>query len=249
VRAAGYLVVAFVLLLTALAAFVPATFADRRLAALTGGELRLGEATGTIWRGQAVLSDRAGTWHVPLGWHVLPGAIARGALALELHPVAGAALPQGTIEARDDALSLAGVTADFPARALATALAGRDVPAVGGTLTIEAPAFAWSAQRGSGTIAGRWVGARVVARQGSLNLGTVDLTLVPEGPGVTGIVKNAGGDVRIDGRVALSRTASTADITASPEPSAPPHVAQALAALGTPERSGAVRIAWRGGGR
>ncbi len=118
---------------------------------------------------------------------------------------------------------------------------------IGGT--IAAGAFAWDGPRGSGALDARWRDARLVAAGTVASLGTVDVAFVPQDGGLRGRVTNSGGDVRIDGTVTLAASGGTADVLATPQPGAPDAVARALAALGTPDGSGAVRISWRGGAR
>ena len=57
---------------------------------------------------------------------------------------------------------------------------------------------------------------------------------------------NAGGDVRIDGTVTIARDSAGIDATLAPQSSAAEPVARALAALGTPDGAGGVRVTWRG---
>ncbi len=204
-------IVACALLVAAFAVFAPATLVDRRLAAVSGGKLRVLAAEGTVWRGRGALGDAAGTWRLPVAWTVDATALARGTLAVALAPPAGAA-------------SLA----------------------LGGTITLTAADFAAAAGGFRGQIGARWRDARVVAAGIAVNLGAVDLALAPQGERLAGRVTNAGGDVRIDGTVTIARDSAGIDATLAPQSSAAEPVARALAALGTPDGAGGVRVTWRG---
>ena len=118
-------IVACALLIAAFAVFAPATLVDRRLAAVSGGKLRVLAAEGTVWRGRGALGDAAGTWRLPVAWTVDATALARGTLAVALAPPAGAASPRGRIDVAGDALALRDAVVDVPAAALASALPAR----------------------------------------------------------------------------------------------------------------------------
>ncbi len=141
------------------------------------------------------------------------------------------------------------MTIELPARALADALPGRAPVVLGGTVTLAAGDFAWDGQRGSGALNAHWRDARLVAAGTVASLGNVDAAFVPQDGSLRGRVTSSGGDVRIDGTVTLAATGGSADVLVTPQPGAPDLVARALAALGTPDGSGAVRIAWRGSAR
>ncbi len=167
---------------------------------------------------------------------------------MALQPDAGAT-PSGTLDIGIDAAALRDVVVEIPAAAVTSMLPARAAVAVGGTLVVTAPAFAWSGERGSGAMSVRWRDARLVAGGTVADLGTVDLALVPQDKGLAGRLTNSGGDVRIDGSVTLAQAAISVDATVAPLPAAPPAIPRALAALGTPDSAGAVRIAWRGNPR
>jgi general secretion pathway protein N len=242
-------IIACALLVLAIAAFAPASLLDRRIATATGGKVRLVDASGTVWNGRGALASEAGTWRSPIAWTVAWTALAQGTLAVAFEPAAGTTAPRGTLDAATNGFSLHDVTIELPAGALADALPGRAPVALGGTVTLAAGAFAWDGQRGSGALNARWRDARLVAAGTGASLGTVDAAFVPQDGGLRGRVTNSGGDVRIDGTVTLAATGGTADVLVAPLPGAPDIVARALTALGTPDGSGAVRIAWRSGAR
>ena len=244
-KSAAGAIVGFVLLLVAIAAFAPASLIDRRLASTSSGKLRMSDAVGTVWNGSGILTDATGSWRVPVGWSVSAPALARETLRITLLPAAGEA-PHGTIDFTTGAARLRDVMVELPATVLTSALPGRAAIALGGNLTVAAPAFEWNGERGNGALTVRWRDARLVAAGTTANLGNVDVALEPQGNGLAGRIGNAGGDVRIGGTITVAAAGIGLDAEIAPLPATPPAVLRALAALGTPDSSGAVRIAWRG---
>ena len=240
------LLIAFLCLVAALAAYLPATLVDRRLAALSDGKLRLASATGTVWDGSGVLTDASNTWRLPVGWSISKAAVARGVHEAVLRPADGGTTPKGVLEAIGDGFALRNVALELPAASLLGVSAARGLPALGGTLVLSSPAFAWSAGESKGTLDAQWRGARLVVGDTIADLGTVDLTVTPQGNGLGGRLASSGGDVRIEGTVGLASSTLSVDATVAPAAGAPPSIARVLGALGTPDPSGSVRIVWRG---
>lgn len=238
-------VIAFVLLLAAVAAFAPATLLDRRVASVSDGKLRIADAQGTLWRGQGVLTDARGAWRIPIGWLIDPLAIARGTLAITLIPPEGATLPRGSASITEQSVAVRTLTIEVPANALAAGTPAGAAVTLGGDITIDAPSFDWNRERAHGTVTARWRGARVVSPLGGVDLGVIDATLAPEGTRLAGRLANAGGDVRIDGSLIIDAGKVRLDAAIFPLPGTPPQVARALALLGPADASGAVRVSWR----
>lgn len=247
-KSAAGAIIGFVLLLAAIAAFAPASLIDRRLSSIFSGKLRMSDAVGTVWNGSGILTDATGSWRMPVGWSVSVPALAREALRITLLPIAGAS-PRGTIDFGTGATTLRDVVIELPANVLTGALPGRAALVVGGNLTIAAAAFDWNGERGNGAMNVRWRDARLVAAGTTTDLGIVDIALEPQGNRLAGHIGNTGGDVRIDGTVTVAASAIGVDAEIAPLPATPPPVLRALAALGTPDSAGAVRIAWRGSPR
>ena len=199
-----------------------------------------------MWNGRAQLTDAAGTWRIPAGWSISKRAVARGAHEIVLRPVAGAATPQGTVQVLEDGIALRDVTLELPAQSLLGAIPARGLPVLGGTVLVTSSAFTRTATGGSGALRAQWRGARLVVGDAAADLGTVDLAVTAQGNGLAGRLTNGGGDVRIDGNVALASSTVTVEATVTPAPGAPATLSRALAALGTPEAGGSVRIVWRG---
>ncbi|MEO8506487.1 MAG: type II secretion system protein N [Betaproteobacteria bacterium] len=245
-RAAAIAVVGFGVLLAALAAFAPATLVDRRVAAATAGKLRLADAAGTIWRGTGTLTDAGNTWRMPVAWRTSATGLASGRLQIGLAPAGGAASPRGTLDLRVGGGELRDLAVDIPAAALAALLPSRSNVALGGTVALASPDFGWAGERGTGVLNARWREARLFAGGALADLGTVDVSLSAQEQRLTGRIGNSGGDVHIDGSFNVADGVVSVDATVAPAPAAPPQIARALAALGTPDGNGAVRVAWRG---
>lgn len=242
----AFVVVAVGLLVGAVAWFLPATLIDREIDRATQGKVRLAEASGTVWDGRGVLTDAGGTWRVPVAFSIDKADVLRGSHVVTLRPVEGASTPRGTIEVVGSGVRVRDLAVDAPAQA-ATALAPtRVLPTLGGTLSLSAPQFEWTGQGGSGALALKWTGARLVMGDAMADLGTVDAALSPQGGRLAGRLANAGGDVRIDGTVSIGAGDASVEGTLAPAPGASPAIARALATLGTPDASGAVRVSLRG---
>jgi hypothetical protein len=245
-KIAAVALIAFLLVLVAAAAFAPASLADRSLASESEGRLRIENATGTIWNGSGTLTNAGNTWRMPFGWRIPPGSLLASTRELVLTPPDGAATPLGTIGIGSGSATLRNVSIELPAQALVDGATQRLPLALGGVVAVTASAFEWNGERGSGALNARWRDARMVVVGAVADLGVVDVTLAPEGNRLSGRIGNTGGDVRVDGTVSVTGATVTVDGTVAPTAGAPPFIAQALAALGTPDGSGAVRIAWRG---
>jgi hypothetical protein len=237
------------LLLAALVTFAPAALLDARLDAATQGYLRLTDTMGTVWKGRGLVTNKQRTWSLPVSWDVDPLALARGDLAIRLDAPSGGDLPRGTFARRNAALNLDGVAFALPAAALNGTMAPADTMALGGTLAFDAPHLTWNGRGGDGAATLRWSGARAAANAATLALGTVTVNFAPREGGIQGRIENHGGDARIDGEMTLGSEGIGAGATLAPLPSTPPAAMRALAALGTPDASGAVRVQWRSSDR
>jgi hypothetical protein len=245
-RILGIVVLVVGLLLAGAAVFAPASLADRSIATNSGGKLRLAEAEGTIWNGSAQLTDAANSWRIPFQWSIPPRSLLADMHELVLTPAAGAAMPTGVVGVGRNATSLRNFSVEIPAQALAGMLAVKGGVTLGGSIVVTTPAFDWNGTTGNGTLAAQWRDARIALGNAVASLGAVDINLAPDGNRLAGRIGNSGGDVRIDGTIGVNGTVVDVNASIAPQPSAPPHIALALAALGTPDSAGAVRVAWRG---
>jgi general secretion pathway protein N len=237
--------VAVVLLLAASILFVPAVLLDGRLDAATQGHLRLADAAGTVWNGRGLITDAQRTWSLPVRWRIDPLSFLRGNPTLALEAADGGDLPRGHVGWGDAGVALDGVAFTLPAAVLNGTVAEASTLAFGGFVAVDAPHFRWSRNGGDGAATAQWTGARIAAAGGTLALGTVTTHFAPRNGRLMGMVENRGGDVRIDGEIALSDADAEVRVTLTPSLSGPSDVARTLSMLGTPDAAGAVHLQWR----
>ena len=240
---------AVIVCLVALVMLAPASLLDNRLERATGGQVRLADATGTAWNGRGAITNAQRTWSLPVGWTIDPRSIVRGEPAITLRAADGGDVPRGESALRSGAIALDGVSFTVPAAMLNGSLAPGSTLAFGGNIAFDAQHAGWSDQGGDGAATVRWGGARAATAVGTVALGTVTANFAPRGDRFVGRVENRGGDVRVDGDIALGNADIDVNLTITPLPTTPPALARALGALGTPDGTGAVRLQWRGGPR
>jgi hypothetical protein len=235
----------FVVAVLALFALAPATWVDRRVAAVTEGKIRINDAQGTIWHGRGALSDSRDTWRIPVGWRVAPLALARGALDIELEASPASGGPRGRIILGNDSAEFHNVELRAPAAALRT-FAPTALPVeAGGEWLLSSPEFRYRDGRTGGTVDFRWDRARLASNGSALDLGTLTAHLVPQGSGLAGTLTNVGGDAQIDGDIALAVNGTTVRASIAVGPGVAPDVARTIAALGTPDANGVVHVQWQ----
>jgi hypothetical protein len=244
------LVVAILAVIVAVfVARIPASWLGERVAAAGGNAIRFVAGEGTLWSGRGALASADGRWRVPVAWKVAPLALLRGELAVTLVPE-GEAAPRGTLRLTTSGATIEGLALRLPASAFESALGARVPLTLGGEIVIDAPEAGTAGMTPRGRMNLQWNGARIaIAGQPGVALGEVTGTLAARGDAFAGPVANIGGDVRIAGTVELAATRSAVDLALTPQPSAPPELARALAAFGTPAADGTVRLAWRGATR
>jgi general secretion pathway protein N len=245
-RILGIIVLVVGLVIAAFAVFAPASLADRVLATNSSGRLRLADAQGTIWNGSAELTDATNTWRVPLRWTIPPGSLLASSHELVLAPAPGATTPAGVVGVGTNRTTLRNLAVEFPAQALAGLFAARGGITLGGNVAVSTPALDWNGTQASGSLAAQWRDARLAVGGAVANLGAVEVALAPDGNRLAGPIRSSGGDVRLDGTVSVTGTVVDVSANIAPSPSAPPHIALALSALGPPDANGNVRVAWRG---
>jgi hypothetical protein len=238
-----------VVAIVALFALAPATWVDRRVAAMSDGKIRVNDAQGTVWRGRGALGDSRGTWRIPVAWRIAPLALARGVLDIEFDlPPAGGG-PRGRIEAGNGWVDFHNIDLRAPAAVL-RALAPAALPVeAGGEWLLNSSAFHYGENRPEGVIDLRWERARLASNGSALDLGTITVHLIPQGAALAGRLANIGGDARIDGDVVLAASGATIRANIAAGPDVPPDVARTIAALGTPDANGVVHVQWQIAGR
>ena len=232
------------LLITLAIAFAPASVLDRLMAQRTAGTIRLAESEGTVWRGNAILTGARGEPRVPVAWSLDFPPLLRGEIQLRLtRPLPGG--PNGSIDISGGALSLTNLRTRLPANSLQGRMLAGGMVALGGDVMLDVPQLRWDGTVGSGMADVRWEGARLAMNALAVELGTVLLHISPEGPSFNGVLRNEGGDVKVDGTIVWSPASLVVDAQLRPTDSAPPWARVALAMLGQPDAQGAVHVSWR----
>lgn len=227
--------------------FAPAALLDGRIAEATGGRLRLADAKGTLWRGQAVVATPDGRLRAPLEWRVDPRALASGELRVALSPVsADGAMPRGRIVLAADALRVESVRLSLPAVGLATAASVQGLTAGGWVeVDVDRLALARDVERGTARLA--WQGARLaLPGRPIVDLGTVQATLAAKDGALRGPVEARGGWVRVDGEATLGTNGLQLSVRLRPETWATSGERAVLAAIGTANADGSVDVAFPG---
>lgn len=243
------------LILVAIAAIVaveivwlaPATLVASRLEQATGGTLRLAQTEGTIWHARGMLvTERV---RLPIAWDLQFWPLLRGEARLRITPYAGTVSgpPRADISLRTGAVSVRDAEVRIPAPMLAALAAVPEAWIVDGDISVDAAALEWTppSNRGEARIA--WLHARLTppGGGGAVDLGTVTAHLTAEGGGMRGPVRNEGGELDVQGEVAIHAHDGTAiALRIAPRESARPALAGALAALGANDGSG-WRVEWR----
>ena len=224
----------------------PASLADARIAAATKGAVRLIDAEGTLWNARAVLA--AGATRVPLAWRIDAWPLVRGAVHLSLvrddgdssaMPKADIALSRGAVELRD-------VEATIPAAFIATA-AGSSAALAGGEVAINAVFVEWAPPANRGDARLRWLRASLTppgsAEATALGDITAELRAAPDR--LSGPVSNAGGDLAVQGTLALGvQSGVEISLVLTPRNPDDRNLAQALSLIGAREADG-WRVEWR----
>lgn len=245
-KIAAFILLLLGVLVAAVVSFLPASLVEDRIASRSEGKFRLSDASGTVWDGRGVLTDGAGSWRMPVAWTISKSDIVRGVHAVTLKPTGGAS-PSGTIEMVDGGVRIRDLRLEMPAQAIFGTLAIKPMPAFGGTVTVAANDLTWTEKAKTGGFEAHWRDARVASGENAADLGTVDLVGAPQEARIGARLTNTGGDVRVDGNVTFAAGGgATVDATLTPAPNAPAKIAGAIAAMGTPDANGGVRIAWRG---
>lgn len=221
----------------AVACFAPATLVDRELAARTGGQLRLADASGTMWRGRGALVPSNGRWSIPVAWKLDPLALVARVVDAELTDGAS-----GRLRITTDSATFMNVRAAAPARVLGT-FPGGERTRIGGELGLRADQLTLAADRGGGSVALEWRNARVgVPGFPTVDLGTVTGTLAARGIALAGPVTSRDGEVAVTGDLSLQPQRIDATLRLQPSAGADRELRDALARVGPADASGAVVV-------
>jgi len=236
-------VLGLVVLAAAFLLLAPAALVDGPITASSGEHLRLVDTSGVWWRGRGAVATRDGAVRVPVAWRVAFAPLLTGALVVTL-VAQDAAMPTGTITVRHDALDVRDLHVAAPAALVSALVPTLTNVALDGELDVHAPAFTWRNNGGSGTIDATWQHARIVAGA-PIDLGRVLADAKPVADGLAGTVRNAGGDLAVDGSVALHGNIVSASFKLAPTARASQAVRAMLPLLGAVDSTGAVTLAWR----
>lgn len=242
-----------VLLSGALVITAPATLLDSRLASSSGGQLRLADAAGTIWNGSGEVVLLPAAARVPLRWRLDAWPLLRGevraALATQTEFAPGATLVYGR-----DRFELSTLDLALPVESILP-FATRTNIALGGTLTVHVNHLTWVAGALDGQLTLQWRDASLPGPRADTRIGLGDVRIDLSGRGVelSGPVRNTGGDVEINGQLALTAAGATSlDATLRPrgaDRERADRVTAALSTLGAPDAEGGYHVHWSGAWR
>jgi general secretion pathway protein N len=192
----GLAVYAVALLVTA-----PATLLDARVRRAADGHLRLVEARGTLWSGNALLEARDATgfggFVIPLTWRLSARSLQRAGLVYELELATSPSRSELTLSPSQ--IELANVDITVPAQMLGTAVPKLGVLKLGGELRLQCARLNVGPGRFSGDITMQWRDAGSALTAVS-PLGEYELRVLGSGPSVQVTLRTLKGPVQLDGR-------------------------------------------------
>jgi hypothetical protein len=233
-----------IVLAAAMVAFAPATVLDAPLATRTGDRLHLVDTRGLWWHGQGTVSTADGRARIPIAWRIEMAPLARGLLVIRFL-TSDAAGPSGTGTSGRGGIDIRDLRLRIPAANVASLDVRLQPVALGGNVAVDVASFAASGSSHTGTVNATWQNARLVSANAVADLGTVSLAAAPAGNRLTGTVRNAGGDVAIDGTLTDDAGVLEASLVLKPTPSASDAVRGLLPLLGAPDAAGGTRVTWR----
>ena len=224
----------------AIAALAPATLVDARVAAASGGAVRIADAEGTVWRGSGLLGASDGRWRVPVAWTLDLAPLMRGEAVVALGS-AEATDVRGRASLSRDHVLIDSLEAALPGTMLG-ALDPTATLATGGDVKVRATSLNVAPGGDGGTLAADWANARAQVGTLRVDLGTVTLRLAARSGALAGPLANTGGDVGVDGNVTLREQRVDAQLRLTPRAAASPEIRNALASLGAADAQGAVTL-------
>ena len=238
-RAAALAALGLAAYLLFLAALTPATFIAARVEAASRGTLRVTEAAGRWWRGEARVNGHLVTWSF------VPARLFAGRIAFDVRAAAPglvaeleAARTFGGFQARD-------LRASGDASALAALLPMLSTLRPSGALTLSAPRLDWDGQQLRGAAQAEWRGAALALSE-VRPLGSFKASLESiEGPSrIT--VATIEGPLRINGQGTLAPTGALAFTGEARADAAQAAALEPLLSIMGPRRpDGAYSLDWR----
>ncbi len=255
-RSALVVAAAVCLLTAAVAVEAPATLVDRRLDELSGGRLRVANASGKIWNGSGALVVLPNAARVPVVWHLDPLPLLRGHLSGTLSRDSPE-VPVAAFDVGSEDFAIHRLNFAFPAEAFLRASGAQSmIAAAGGTVDIRADEFAMRRGAFDGGFVVRWQGASIASLRPDIRfaLGDVRLDAVANGGDIKSTLSNVGGDVEIAGALALGATgALRVDVRLKPRPEIDKDrlkaITSAMSMIGPPDDSGGFHMLWQTPGR
>lgn len=241
-----------VLLAVALVATAPASLLDAPIAGASGGQLRLADAAGTVWDGSGDLVLLPSGTREPLRWRLDALPLLHGEVRATL-AAAAAGAHDTTIVYGHDHFEIRAFDLALPAGVVVGAAGNaRWAQGIGGTLQVHVDHLLWLPNALDARLTAQWQDAGVPGPRADapIALGEVDVELDGHGTEISGPVRNRGGDVEINGDVALAAAgASRLELTLRPRRSEGEQaqlITAALAMLGRPDAEGGYRLRWAG---
>jgi hypothetical protein len=228
--------VVLVVIALAIAAFAPASLVAQRVAAATGGTLRLADARGTVWNGTADVVLANGRWVSPVSWTLQPLPLVKGEAHVAVRPASGAPGVRADIVAREHVVDVADVDVLVPAGALPLP------PGVsaGGEVHVVADHVRLAPGTHEGTARVEWSRARVALPGATVvDLGTAAGTLSADGTRWRGPLQARGGMLQVDGDAAIDTDGAELSVALVPQPGAPAMLRQWL---GPADAQGVTRL-------
>ncbi|HEV3240546.1 MAG TPA: type II secretion system protein N [Casimicrobiaceae bacterium] len=243
-----------VLLLATLVSFAPASLLDARVAEMSGGRMRLSNASGTIWNGSGELWLLPAGPHEPLRWRLDALPLLRGEVRVAIDH-GGEGAPAATLAYGRDHLELRDLDLALPIESLLPVAGPARIAGVGGTLRVHVDHLARTADTLDAQLTVQWPDASVPGPRPDtrIALGTVSVALNGRGAELGGPVQNSGGDVEITGQLAVAATgAAKLDATLRPRTTTRERadmIAAALSSIGAGDGEGGYRVHWSGAWR
>jgi general secretion pathway protein N len=252
-RLALAVVLGAVLLVAALLATAPATLLDARIAALSGGRVRVADAAGTIWSGSGELVLLPARTRQPMRWRLEPWPLLRGEVRAAIGTdTAGA--PSATLAFARDHFELRALDLALPVETILPLATSAKV-ALGGKIYLQVAHLAWLGQALDGQLSVQWRDASVPGPRADapIALGDVRIDLSGRGAELSGPVRNSGGDVEMSGQLVLAAAgAASLELTLRPRPGDRERaeaIAAALSTLAPDDGRGGYRLRWTGAWR
>jgi general secretion pathway protein N len=236
----------------ALAILAPATLVDDRVSALTGGRLRIADASGTVWSGTGDVSAPAANLRIPIAWRIerlpLLWAELHGTVSAQGNPPFSFVIGRERYDVRNVILSL-------PAAMLLRAVGAPAIIAdAGGRIDIHVARLSQAHEALEGQIEARWLDASLPGPRPDIRIALGDVRIESAGRGgrLAGTIANTGGNVDIAGSIGID-AAQGASIDALIRPrdqldaERSNAIAAALSMIGRGDGTGAYRVVWKTG--